>query len=379
MNAATYLAVEPAPTPDLLGRWALWMLVLIIILLLMVIGMLSLTFQRRRSERSGSREGGRREEAGERVDAWEESGRRLRLGTDDVGPENGGEDASDAAADTVVGGKGVNNELGEGISSRTEMAAFVASVITRGRRLALVTGGAKRVGRAICLELAQAGCDVMFTYRSSEEEAVTLGEELRRQGAAALAVQVDLVNLQQVAAFADELRTVLPRLDVVVHNASLYEPTPLESLDVSEVVRHVTVNSIAPLIITSGVVGALKHSVLNGGGAVVAMLDIHAMGRPRRGFVGYSMSKAALTELVFGLARELAPHTRVNGVAPGVVAWPQSGQDSTEGEQAAYLRRVPLGRAGTPAEAARVVRWLALEATYVTGQVVRVDGGRWIT
>ncbi len=352
------------------------MLVLIIILLLLIVGMLSLTFQRRRTERAENRGVRSRGDAGPRVDAWEESGRRLRLGADDEAMGAAG-DSSAAAAQTAVGEKGVSED--EGFSSRTELAAFVTSVVTRGRRLALVTGGAKRVGRAICLELAQSGCDVMFTYHRSGDEAVALGEELRKQGAAALAVQVDLVNIQQVERFADELRTILPRIDVVVHNASLYEPTAINELSVNEVMRHITINSIAPLIITSGVAGALKHSVLNGGGAVIAMLDIHAMGRPRRGFVGYSMSKAALTEMVYTLARELAPHTRVNGVAPGVVAWPQNGQDSTEGEQAAYLRRVPLGRAGTPVEAARVVRWLALEATYVTGQVVRVDGGRWIT
>jgi pteridine reductase len=91
------------------------------------------------------------------------------------------------------------------------------------------------------------------------------------------------------------------------------------------------------------------------------------------------MSKAALGEMVRGLALELAPGVRVNGVAPGVVAFPETGEENSPEMQARYLKRVPLGREGTVEEAAEAVRWLALVATYTTGQVVRVDGGRWVT
>jgi pteridine reductase len=136
------------------------------------------------------------------------------------------------------------------------------------------------------------------------------------------------------------------------------------------------VNALGPLLLTKALAGAMRESEMAGGGAVVAMCDIHAMGLPRSGFAGYAMSKAALVEMVRSLARELAPRVRVNGVAPGVVAWPEAGYEADAGAQAAYLKRVPLGRAGTPEDAAGVVCWLALEATYLTGQVVRVDGGR---
>jgi pteridine reductase len=106
------------------------------------------------------------------------------------------------------------------------------------------------------------------------------------------------------------------------------------------------------------------------------MADIHAMGLPRSGFSAYAMSKAALVELIRSLARELAPRVRVNGVAPGVVAWPEEGYEADEEAQRAYLKRVALERAGTPEDAAAAVAWLALDATYVTGQVIRLDGGR---
>jgi pteridine reductase len=113
---------------------------------------------------------------------------------------------------------------------------------------------------------------------------------------------------------------------------------------------------------------------------MVAMCDIHALGEhglPRsHEYLAYAMSKAALAEMVRSLARELAPRVRVNAVAPGVAAWPESGRESDKAAQQAYLSKVPLARAGTPEECAEVVRWLALEATYLTGEIIRFDGGR---
>jgi pteridine reductase len=108
------------------------------------------------------------------------------------------------------------------------------------------------------------------------------------------------------------------------------------------------------------------------------MCDIHAGDRPRRNFVAYNMSKAALEQMVRTLALDLAPKVRVNAVAPGAVAFPESGYESDPAMQERYLRRVPLQRVGTVDEAAEAVRWLALDATYTTGLVVRVDGGRWL-
>lgn len=113
------------------------------------------------------------------------------------------------------------------------------------------------------------------------------------------------------------------------------------------------------------------------GAAVVTLCDAHALGpgggQVRTGYAGYSMSKSALAELTGVLARELAPAIRVNGIAPGVVAF---AADEGEAFQERYLSRVPLGRSGTPEEAARAVRFLALEATYCSGQILRLDGGR---
>jgi pteridine reductase len=247
------------------------------------------------------------------------------------------------------------------------------------RPLAVVTGGARRVGRAISQRLADAGFDLVIAYRESEAEARTTAADLARAGASVRTERVDLNDPTTVEAAGTLLARKLARVDVLIHNASIYGPTPLATLSADEALRHYRVNALAPLLLTKHLAPRLAESDRPGGGAIVAMSDLHATGRPRKGFAAYSMSKAALTEMVRTLARELAPRVRVNGVAPGVVAWPETGSESDQAMQQAYLSRVPLGRAGTPADAAEVVRWLAMDATYLTGQIIRLDGGRSIT
>jgi pteridine reductase len=339
---AQHAAASADPRQAAVQQWALWMLVLIILLLLAIIAMLSAILRRRRLERFRRPPEGPAEP---RVDAWVESAKRLAV----VPPAN--VDAQAAKADALSGV----------------------------RPVALVTGGARRVGRATCLALAKAGCDIVLTYHASRDEAMTLADELRAIGVSAVTHEVNLLDLGAVELFAGFLADSLPRLDVLVHNASVYSPTPLHDLTVQETLQQVSINAVAPLILTARLAPLLRESSRPGGASVVAMVDILAMGTPRRDFVAYSMSKAALVEMVRSCARDLAPHVRVNGVAPGVVAWPESGDESSPEAQERYLRRVPLGRPGTPEEAAQVVRWLALDATYVTGEVIRVDGGRGIT
>ena len=247
-----------------------------------------------------------------------------------------------------------------------------------GRPLALITGGVRRVGLAIARSLAAQGCDLIITYRSRADEAQGAADELRRLGGAVQSYRLELDDLAAVDHAGQTLGSELRRLDVLVHNASVYAPTPLDSLRPEELVAHYRVNAAAPLLLTRRLASLLAASTLPGGGAVVAMCDMHVLGRPRKDFAAYSMSKAALVEMVRVLARELAPAIRVNGVAPGVVAFPETGYESDAGAQQAYLSRVPLQRSGTPEDAAEAVRWLALDARYTTGEIVRIDGGRWL-
>lgn len=335
------------------------------------------------------------------ISAWEEAGRRLEV------PPPGGLDEPDVRtdeerdSDSKHPGKAKDAARGSDTPPPWKAApAFASSFTPSDRPVVLVTGGARRVGRAIVLEFARSGFDVVFTYNRSEGEAHELTHLVSQLGRQATSHRVNFDDIADVEQFGEQLAQTMSRLDVLVHNAGSYGGTPLADLDATTLMKHLRVNAASPLLLTAKLQTLLTSSRLAGGASVIAMCDIHAMGRPRRNHAAYLMSKAALTEMVSCLARDLAPQVRVNGVAPGVVAWEEPGPEPPEGsefdskgsderpapdlkptseeEQRRYLRRVPLGRFGEPDEAARVVRWLATEATYVTGQIIRVDGGRWL-
>jgi pteridine reductase len=253
------------------------------------------------------------------------------------------------------------------------------------RPLAMITGCSRagRVGHACAVALARRGCDLLLTYRAgSGGGAGAIAAECERLGAAVTLRELDLSDLAAVTRAGEELAGSLPRLDVLVHNASWYEPSELSTLTAKTLVHAMAVNAHAPALLSATLSPVLAASVLPGGGSIVSMCDIHArgeLGQPRRAHLAYGMSKAALLEMTLALARELAPRVRCNAVAPGVVAFPDSGHEADSQMQARYLQRVPLGRSGTPQEAAAAVVYLALDATYTTGQVLTVDGGRSLT
>lgn len=353
MTAGT---VQPSVPPrkltsDEAGAAAFWTMVVAIVGLLMIVALLGLTLHRRRlrdREAQAARKERETADPGTRVDPWEEAGRRAATPPP-------GEDPM------------------------AEPKPLPPGERTEGRPLALITGAARRVGRSIALELARAGCDIIFTYNASADDAHALAAELAELGSQVSFYQLDLTDLASVASFGVERAEMLSHLDILVHNASMYEPTPLDEVTADNLLAQYRVNAGAPLLLSAKLAPLLRQSRLKGGACVVAMADMHAMGRPRKDFSAYSMSKAALIDMVYCLARDLAPQVRVNAVAPGVVAWPEDGDDADPAAQAKYMRRIPLGRAGSPDDAAKAVRWLALEATYVTGEVIRVDGGRWLT
>jgi pteridine reductase len=224
---------------------------------------------------------------------------------------------------------------------------------------------------------------LLLTYRAgSGGGAGAIAAECEKSGATVTLRELDLSDLAAVTCAGEELAGSLPRLDVLVHNASWYEPSELATLTAETLVHAMAVNAHAPALLSAALASLLSASALPGGGSIVSMCDIHArgeLGQPRRAHLAYGMSKAALLELTLALARELAPRVRCNAVAPGVVVFPDSGHEADPQMQARYLQRVPLGRSGTPQEAAAAVVYLALDATYTTGQVLTVDGGRSLT
>lgn len=237
------------------------------------------------------------------------------------------------------------------------------------RPVAVVTGAARRVGRATALALASRGFDLVLTAHTGITDAKETAVRCAACGATCDVVTLDLADLTQTEMWGRKLARSLPRLDAVVHNASRYVRTPFGSVTADELESHARINTLSPLLLTQAMAPALRKAK----GSVVALCDIHVMGNPRRHFSAYSVSKAGTVELVRVLARELAPDVRVNGVAPGVVAWPD---DVGSAEREAYERRIPLGRPGTPEDAASAVVFLIADAPYVTGEIIRVDGGR---
>lgn len=247
---------------------------------------------------------------------------------------------------------------------------------------AVVTGGSGRVGRAIARSLARAGLDVTVTWRTDDagasqtvamctEDSGASGVDSRLPGHCA--VELDLADLDAVRRAGEAM--CARGVDVLVHNASLYESQPLGQITDEHVERHLRVHVAGPLLLTQALHPSLRKSALPGRGAVVCMTDMHLEGRPYAGHAAYFASKAGLDALVRCLAVEMAPEVRVNAVAPGVVAWPEGAPADLRQR---YESRIPLGRPGTPEDAAECVRWLALDAHYVTGESIRIDGGRWL-
>ena len=243
--------------------------------------------------------------------------------------------------------------------------------------LAIVTGGAKRVGRAVALALARAGLDVAITYRSSRDDAQQVVNDIEATGRRALAIELDLARPDAADTLAHAIAPLNARVKALVNNAAIYSPTPLAELDADAYDTFQALNARAPLLLTQRLAPLLAaghdpdHPAT--AGRIVNFLDIHVMGQPRPGYAAYSASKAALLELTHALALELAPAITVNAIAPGVVAWAPGMSDD---EKQPYLDRTPLARPGTPDDAAEAVRWLTCDAHYCTGQIIRVDGGR---
>jgi pteridine reductase len=236
---------------------------------------------------------------------------------------------------------------------------------------ALVTGGARRIGAEIARELHGRGCSVIVHYQSSADQAAQLVAGFDRQRPdSAVAVQADLTAAHGPEQLAAEVLAITPRLGLLVNNASRFYPTAVGEVSHEQWKDLMGSNLRGPFFL----VQALRETLR--GGAVVNILDIHAR-RPLAGHSVYSIAKAGLEMLTLALARELAPETRVNGVAPGAILWPKDEPD--DAAKAALLQRVALGRLGEPRDIAGAVAFLGLDAPYVTGQVLVVDGGRSLT
>ncbi len=237
------------------------------------------------------------------------------------------------------------------------------------RRVALITGAARRIGAVIARTLHSAGWDVALHFRRSRAELDALIAELENARASStFALQADLDDVAALAPLVANAVDRFGRLDALVNNASAFYPTPIGVATPAQWDDLFAANARAPFFLSQA---AAPH-LAKRRGAIVNLVDIYAE-NPLAEHPIYSMSKAALASMTKALARDLAPDVRVNGVAPGAILWPDAGKEDED--QRAVIDRTPLKRIGTPDDIASAVMWL-LDAPFVTGEIVRVDGGR---
>ena len=235
---------------------------------------------------------------------------------------------------------------------------------------ALITGGAKRIGKQIVHTLHSAGYQIMVHYRSSAGAATSLVEELNsiREDSAAC-VAGDLLDIAVIPNIIEQTLETFGRLDLLVNNASTFYPTPIELINDEFWSDLMGSNLKAPAFMIKAAAPALRENR----GNIVNIIDIYAE-RPLSNHTLYCAAKAGLEMLTKSLARDLAPEIRVNGVSPGAILWPEKG--NSEFDQETLIAQIPLKKFGSPKDIANTVRFLAQDAHYITGQVVAVDGGR---
>lgn len=237
--------------------------------------------------------------------------------------------------------------------------------------LILVTGAARRVGAEIARSLHEAGARLALHYRNSADEAEALAAGFNAtRGGSAFTVRGDLARFGAAEDIAAQVLARGEGLDGLVNNASSFFPTPVGHIDRAAWDELVGSNLMGPLFLSQ----ALAPALCSARGAIVNIVDIHAE-RPLTGYTVYNVAKGGLATLTRSLAIDLAPEVRVNGVAPGPIDWPEDGQFQPE-ERERIIAHTLLKRVGSPADIARTVRFLMLDAPYITGQIIAVDGGR---
>jgi pteridine reductase len=239
-------------------------------------------------------------------------------------------------------------------------------------KVAFITGGAKRVGAAICRKLHADGFNIMIHFNSSLNEARALQAELNLQRAQSVAIiQGDLLNTIAIPNLIIETVRHFNRLDVLINNASTYYPSEIGDIDEAKWHDLIGSNLKAPLFLSQAAAPELRKNH----GCIVNITDMH-IERPKKGYIIYSVAKAGLVTLTKSLAQELSPEVRVNAVAPGPVQWPESNPQFDEVYRQRVINQTLLKRIGEAEDVAKAVKFLISDAPFITGHILAVDGGR---
>jgi pteridine reductase len=243
-------------------------------------------------------------------------------------------------------------------------------------KVALVTGGARRIGAQLCRTLHQAGYNIALHYLNSEDDAMALATELNNQSDGSVACFQALLGTRSASeSLAKEVISHFGGVNLLVNNASIFYSTPIGGVQEKDWEKLMGSNLKGPFFLSQ----ALTESLQQNSGSIINLIDIYG-DSPLVHYSVYSITKAGLTMMTKSLARDLAPRVRVNGISPGVILWPESsGSEDNEEKKRGVLDKVPLGSQGSPEDIAEVMLFLADRAPYITGQVITVDGGRSLT
>ncbi len=234
----------------------------------------------------------------------------------------------------------------------------------------LITGAAKRIGASCARMLHEKGCNVLLHYRSSKQDVLKLFDQFNqnRPGSVKI-IQADLLNMNELSMLAKEAESTWGTLDVLVNNASVFYPQKINEVTEHNWDELLGSNLKSPFFLSQALSGGLSTNK----GCIINIIDIHAE-RSLKGYPVYSLAKAGLASLTKILAKELGPDIRVNGVAPGAILWPEN--DASEQYKTEVLQKTALKRCGDPEDIAKAVCFLVNDASYITGQIITVDGGR---
>ncbi len=237
-------------------------------------------------------------------------------------------------------------------------------------KVALITGGAHRIGARVARLLHAEGANLALHYHCSQADAERLQQALERERKGSVQLlQGDLRDILRLGALIAEVEAYHGRLDILVNNASSFYPTPIDEASEAHWDDLLGSNLKGPFFLSQAAASLLRASR----GVVINLVDIHSQ-RPLKAHPIYSIAKAGNAMMVKTLARELGPEVRVNGISPGAILWPEQGLSEATKEE--ILSRTALERAGSPEDIARTLLFLVRDADYITGQIIAVDGGR---
>ena len=237
----------------------------------------------------------------------------------------------------------------------------------------LITGGAKRIGARIARTLHAQDMNLVIHFNTSSDDANELCSELNSiRNDSAIAIGANLTNQDEVESLINKVIERTGQLDVLINNASTFYPTPIEDITLDDWDNLVGTNLKAPLFLCKYAAPHIKKSK----GSIINMVDIHAS-KPLKNHPIYGPAKSGLVMLTRSLAKDLAPEVRVNGIAPGMILWPEN--EPPEEIKQKVVNQIPLNRTGEPNDIAKTVLFLIADADYITGQIIAVDGGRGIS